>query len=63
MARVAKQTVYTPKTIMQLLNQWDDHRPVGMNVPHNKTLRMYALPIQAKSSSRTRRRCTACWIV
>lgn len=44
MARVAKQTVYTPKTIMQLLNQWDDHRPVGMNVPHNKTLRMYALP-------------------
>lgn len=44
MARVAKQVVYKPDTIMGLLNSWAASAIAGSNVPANKTLQYFAAP-------------------
>lgn len=49
MARIAKQMVYTPTTIMQLLDAWKNAAIRGSNIPHGETLLYFALPDKAES--------------
>ena len=49
MARIAKQMVYTPTTIMQLLDAWKNATIRGSNIPHGETLLYFALPDKAES--------------